>query len=41
MLFQTKHWDALGAFAAPFQAAHMAGAGGEEGRSWETLGKVS
>jgi len=36
-----KDSDAPGAFAEPLQVAHAAGAGGEEGRSWETLGKVS
>lgn len=36
-----KHWDAPGAFAESLQVAHTAGAGGEEGRSREALGKVS
>lgn len=36
-----EDWDAPGAFPESLQATHVAGAGGVEGRSRETLGKVS
>lgn len=38
---RVEDWDAPGGFPESLQATHMAGTGGVEGRSRETLGKVS